>query len=78
MAKMGSDAKFATTVSFKIPHKTLQLVLRYAEEYNMSRANMILRLVELGLMSTSEKLERTTTLPEGTKTWANYPLRNVL
>lgn len=75
----GSDAKYWSTVSFRIGHKTLQLVERYAEEYNLSRANALLRLVEVGLLSVGEKkLERTTTLPEGTDTWANYSLRNVL
>ena len=74
-----SHEKNALMVSCRLPHKPLQLVNRYAEEYNMSRANMLVRLIEKGLEAIGEtRLEKTNTYPEGLPISVKYPLRNVL
>jgi len=76
---MSSHEKNAVNVTCRLPHKSLQLVNRYAEEYNMSRANMLVRLIETGLLAIGEqRLERTSTLQEGVPSAVAYPLRKIL
>lgn len=56
-----------TTVAFKLPYKTHQAVVKLAEEYGLSKANTLMKLVEEGVKLQGERLEVTTTNTEGVR-----------
>jgi len=62
-------------VSFQISYKTLQRVEKLAQEFGMSRANTLQKLVEEALHQHGEPLEDSTTFNKGEKNRYSRPKR---
>jgi len=60
-------------VSFQISYKTLQRVEKLAQEFGMSRANTLQKLVEEALYHHGEPLETSTTFNKGEKNRYDRP-----
>ena len=53
--------------SFTMPYKSLQAEKKLSGLYNLSQANTLMRLVEMGLQQHNEVLETSPTNPDGKK-----------
>jgi hypothetical protein len=55
------------TVSAQIPIKTAAMLNKLAEEYGLSRANMIMKIIEAAVLQQEEPIEVSTVTPEGSR-----------
>lgn len=67
------------TISATFPYKLAQMVDKHKQIFGLSRANTVVKLVEMGLLQAGEQnLDRTTTSLEFEPRTGNYPLRKIL
>lgn len=64
-------------VAFTIPYKTLQRVDKLATEYGLSRANILMKLVEDGSIQHGEKIEVSSVTQHGKRHKNGIPVNTI-
>lgn len=62
------------STALHLPYKTLQRIEKLAAEYGLSKANMMMRLIERGLMDAGEPIEVSSVSPDGERNKRNIPI----
>lgn len=57
-----------------VPYKTMQRIVRLAEIYGLSKANTMLKLIEMSLIAEGEKIDTSAITPNGHRNANGIPI----